>query len=376
MERANVLRLIERLRGEPGAGCTTTEPAAPTFSVPAERYRDPAAFERERAALFGAPRVVAASRELEPGAWLPVDLPRTSLLLTRDAGGAVRGFRNACRHRGTRLVDAPCAAKAVACPYHAWTYDLAGRLIHLPHAETFPGVDPASRGLAPLPVVERHGVIWLGDDVDDHLGAVAPDLAALELDHHVLWRRGRARRRCNWKLVVEAFLDGYHIRVLHRDSVYRFFLDGVVAAEPVGPHIRALTARRALREAPAELAALTAPALRLLGTPSLLVFPSTTVVEHPDFVSIMVVEPVAPDLTDWDHLMLVPADRAHEAEHWDRSWQLIEEGVFQGEDLWVCEQAQRAIATGATDELLFGALEFPARWFHAAIAGAEARAAR
>lgn len=68
-----------------------------------------------------------------------------------------------------------------------------------------------------------------------------------------------------------------------------------------------------------------------------------------------------------DHMMLIPAERAGEVEHWTRSWTLIDEGVFQREDLWVCEQMQRGIAAGSTDELVFGSLEFPVRWFHEAI---------
>ena len=74
-----------------------------------------------------------------------------------------------------------------------------------------------------------------------------------------------------------------------------------------------------------------------------------------------------PDLTDWDHMMLIPAARACEVDHWTRSWALIEEGVFQREDLWVCEQAQRGIDAGTTDEMLFGELEAAVRWFHGAL---------
>jgi phenylpropionate dioxygenase-like ring-hydroxylating dioxygenase large terminal subunit len=216
-------------------------------------------------------------------------------------------------------------------------------------------------------VAERHGLIWLGGDVDAYLGELAVDVAALRLDDHVLWRRSSVTRRCNWKLVVEAFLDGYHIRVLHRDSVYRYFVDGLVISERVGPHIRAMTARRKLREAPSELLGAD---VRQLATPSLLLFPATTVVEHPDFISIMTVTPLAPDLSQWDHMMLVPRERAGETELWDKAWTVIEEGVFQREDLWVCEQVQRGIATGAIDELLFGQLERAAAWFHEAVGAA------
>ena len=66
--------------------------------------------------------------------------------------------------------------------------------------------------------------------------------------------------------------------------------------------------------------------------------------------------------------MLVPRDRAADTDHWTRSWALLEDTVFQREDLWVCEQIQRSISDHATDELLFGSLETPVRWFHDAIA--------
>ena len=367
MEPTTTLRLADRLRAQVRAGNCAAEDAAP-FIVPASHYRDPVRRERE-CALFAGPRIVGVSASLERGACLPIDLPGRASLIIRGTDGVVRAFANACRHRGTRLVDKPCAAKALTCPYHAWTYDLTGKLVHVPHADSFPGIDLDARGLTPLPVTERHGLVWLGasdtDELDRYLGPLAADVAALGLDQHVLWQRSTTTRRCNWKLVIEAFLDGYHIRVLHRDSVYRFFLDAASLAEPVGPHIRAVTGRRALLEAPSDLAS--AGDLRQLATPSLLLFPSTVFVEHPDFLSIMTVHPLAPDVTAWEHLMLVPAARAHETEHWNKSWQLIEEGVFQREDLWVCEQAQRSIDAGAVDELLFGSLESPARWFHAAV---------
>lgn len=53
----------------------------------------------------------------------------------------------------------------------------------------------------------------------------------------------------------------------------------------------------------------------------------------------MTLYPLAPDRTEWDHMMFIPADRAGETEYWSRSWSLIEEGVFQREDLWVCVPA-------------------------------------
>ncbi|HET6585729.1 MAG TPA: aromatic ring-hydroxylating dioxygenase subunit alpha [Nannocystaceae bacterium] len=363
MERATQVRLTQRLRAELEG--EAPEPW-PSFTIPAARYVDAIRCEREQAVLFGDarrrwPRIVATAAEITAGACVPVDARGVAAVLTRDAAGRVHAFANACRHRGTRLVDGACAAKAMVCPYHGWTYDLTGALIHVPHAHRFPGLELAGRGLVELPVAERHGLVWLGRDAEQRLAPLDADLAALGLDQHVVWRRARSTRRCNWKLVIEAFLDGYHLRVLHRSSIYPFFLDAASIAEPVGPHIRAVTARRALRDAPRDL---DRSDLHALGTPSFVVFPSTVIIEHPDFVSLVTVEPLAVDVTDWDHVMMIPASRAAETEHWDRSWALIEEEVFQREDLWVCEQIQRSLAAGATDELLFGALENAVAWFH------------
>src|SRR6185312_403276 len=136
-------------------------------------------------------------------------------------------------------------------------------------AEAFHGAE-LGRDLRAMPVAEYAGFVWLGGDPRPHLGELAGDVAALGAEELVVFRASRTQRRCNWKFLVEAFLDGYHLRMLHRDSVYRFFIDAASVAERVGPHIRAITMRRNGEP-----------------TPSLLVFPATTIVEHPDFISVL-----------------------------------------------------------------------------------------
>jgi phenylpropionate dioxygenase-like ring-hydroxylating dioxygenase large terminal subunit len=364
MEPANARRFAELLRATAGDPLPGSAAGEGTFAVPAERYRDATWCARDLAICARSPRIAAVSSEIAAGSSLPCDVPGLALLLVRDRDGVLRGFHNACRHRGTRLCDAAGAAKAFVCPYHGWTYDLAGALIHVPHEVAFPGLLCADRGLRAIPVVERDGLVWIGADASAFAAPITADLAALDLDRHVVWRRSHGTRRCNWKLVIEAFLDGYHLRVLHRDSIYRFFVDGASVTERAGPHIRAMTARRSLLEG--------APSgdIRLFSTPSYLVFPGTVIIEHPDFVSIITVSPQTAATCSWDHAMLVPSERRGEDEHWQRSWTLIEETVFQREDLWVCEQIQRSIDAGATDELLFGALEHSVRWFHDALSAA------
>jgi len=366
MQRSHALRLIDQLR-------TSGSSSAPAFELATDRYRSQAWFERE-APLRALPRIATVASAVAPGGCLPL---AGGVLLVRDQAGALRAFANACRHRGTRLVASACAAKALVCPYHGWTYDLAGRLIHVPHAEVFDGKD-AGRDLRALPVVERDGLVWLAArpateqtpedalaalvaEVDELLAPLATDLDALGAQDLVVFRSSVTPRRCNWNFLVEAFLDGYHLRTLHRDSIYRFFLDAASIAEPAGPHIRAITARRALHTSPADAEP------RAVVTPSLFVFPATTIVEHPDFLSILTAHARGPEQTEFEHVMLVPAARVTEVEHWDKSWDLIEGEVFQREDQWVCEEMQHGLDAG-TETLLFGGLEHGVRWFHDAIA--------
>ena len=372
MQRPDLLRLIEDLRGALRVAPEKRCVARPAFRVPAERYTSDAHASREREVLFGhmrhgrwsgTPRMIAASSQVAVGQCVPLDVAGTSLILTRDQSGELRALANACRHRGSRLIDAPCAAKAMVCLYHGWTYDLKGSLMHVPHGDSFTPED--RRDLIALPVSERHGMIWLGTDIARHLGGLDADFATMGLDQSVLWRSHRQILRCNWKLVAEAFLDGYHFRMLHRDTIYKFFLDATALAEPVDQHVRACTARRGLREAPADLSQ--HPDLRSLGTPSYIVSPGTIVVEHPDFISIVVLHPKSASETEYEHFMMVPANRFGETEHWTKSWTLIEEVLFQKEDLWACEQVQRGLAAGTTDALLFGELETAVRLFHAVI---------
>src|SRR5262249_23011533 len=154
------------------------------------------------------------------------------------------------------------------------------------------------------------------------------------------------------KLIVDAFLDGYHIRHLHRGTVYQFFLDARSEAERAGPHIRAVTGRRTLAEMRDR--ALDAADLRQLVTPSYLVFPNTILVLHPDYLSVLTAAPVAADLTRFVHTMLIAEAPRTEMEetHWAKSFALVDDGVFGAEDLAVTEAVQRGLGAGADETVL------------------------
>jgi phenylpropionate dioxygenase-like ring-hydroxylating dioxygenase large terminal subunit len=365
-----VASLVEQLRARIGGAPVEGEPG----EVPVEHYLSAAHHELERARVFArVPQIVALEAEVaEPGACVAVEVAGVSIAIVRGNDGVVRGLKNACRHRATRLVgEERCRKKAFVCPYHGWTYDLAGELIHVPDRATFDGREAGRTALAPVHVEARHGFVWGAlepFDLSELLGPVEPDLAALEVGRSHLYRSVTHEVRGNWKLVIDAFLEAYHIRHLHRDSIHRFFIDSCAVAERAGRHIRAVTARRALRDR----ASIGGADLRELATPSYHLFPTAILILHPDYLSVVRAVPVAPDRCRLHHAMLVPvAPRsAAEAEHWARSFELIDEGVFVREDLRIVEAMQHGLETGANRTLLFGRHEHAALWFHAELARA------
>src|SRR5688572_29769503 len=97
----------------------------------------------------------------QSGSFVARDSAGMPIVAVRGQDGTVRAFQNVCRHRGMRVVADSGCANAFVCPYHGWTYELDGRLRHIPHPEGFPGLDKQHHGLAPLGVVERHGLVFV-----------------------------------------------------------------------------------------------------------------------------------------------------------------------------------------------------------------------
>jgi len=364
---ATLTRLAERLAADLARG---TRQQGATAQIEVERYLDPQRLEAELALMRKGPVILGHASEIPVSGRLAVERLGLPLLLSRDAGGAVYGHYNVCRHRGMRLVEAGAAAcRNFVCPYHGWTYALDGRLSGLPHRELF---DELPQGLRAFPLIERHGLLWgwpelpgstPPQDLDDWLGGIGAELDHFGIADAAVFRRSEVERRCNWKLIVEAFLESYHIRVLHRDTIYPFFCDATAVSEQVGPHFRSAAARRRI----AEHRAGTAVDLRLDCTFTHHLFPNTVLIFHPDYSSLITLWPLAPDRVLWSHALLVPAQDLTEAArpHWDKSFELIEQGVFQQEDLHACEGIQAGLASGANSSLHCGRLEYALGQLHA-----------
>src|SRR5690606_3560253 len=182
-------------------------------------YTDVGIFTREQQRFF-ADMWVAAARVGDlaaPGAYVLREIAGESVLLTRDEQGAYRGYYNVCRHRGSRLCTEGSGRLPgrIQCPYHGWTYDLAGRLVAAPHMEDAPGFRLDEVSLAPVAVDVWDGHVFVclhpsPPALRDQIGELARTFAP--------WRMFELRRayratyevRANWKLIVQNYSECLH----------------------------------------------------------------------------------------------------------------------------------------------------------------------
>ena len=146
--------------------------------------------------------------------------------LVRQKDGGVRGFVNACRHRGNAFCEGQGHAARFTCPYHNWSYALDGQCLAVAKpdydgpVEEFVG-DKADLGLIAVPVEEFAGFLFLNPDpaarpLAEFLGPAGPVLEAYRLDDMIPYGLNvRETIRANWKAALDAFLEGYHVQGIH-----------------------------------------------------------------------------------------------------------------------------------------------------------------
>ncbi len=205
--------------------------------IPHERYRDEELFALEQDRVWRRTWLFAAheSQLAEPGAYVTFERSGAPLVVVRGDDGVIRAFYNSCRHRGAPVVRDACGtARRLTCQYHSWSYDLAGALKAVPEARNFVDLDQEPLGLVPVRCETWEGWVFVNEDLDapalvDFLGPLCDQM--IEVNGPGLRRIGTQTHRvaANWKAMVDAFLEVYHIRTVHPDNAALLYDDSTVA---------------------------------------------------------------------------------------------------------------------------------------------------
>lgn len=299
----------------------------------------------------------------ETGDMKPVEIGGAPLVLARGQDGIPRAFHNVCRHRGARLVSAPCRRRSFTCPYHAWNYALDGRLRARPHfsgpdrVDTFPDGGGPLLDLVPARLERWNGCIFVNvsGDAEPLADWLAPlirrtrpyDFGAIrwagKLDFEV---------RANWKLVYENYMEGYHVFAVHPRLLkfapmnvrwsgewddHVFYNDYIFPEIEAGrgadlPHYPGLPAEDAQRGL------------------WFLCFPHFSAEVYPDQFTLLVSYPVAPDLTREElHVFLIGEAATSEAHREARAGVIAMWDDLNREDIGMLELLQEGRRSPAYD---------------------------
>lgn len=201
--------------------------------IPTDRYTDPAFHELEKERVFGRGWLFVGheSEWPDPGSYRLMTRSGAPIVVVRGDDGALRAFYNACRHRGAPVTREVCGTeRRLTCQYHSWSYGTDGTLKAVPEARSFVGLDKGALGLEPVRCETWDGWVFISEDLDavsllDFLGPVAEQMA--EINGPVMRAVGTQVHHlaCNWKLMVDAFLEVYHVRTVHPDNAALLYND-------------------------------------------------------------------------------------------------------------------------------------------------------
>ncbi len=325
---------------------------ARSMSLPAEAYTDPKWFAAEQQAIFARTwqLVCHVGWLATPGSYLATSVADSPVVVVRGDGGELRAFYNVCMHRAHELVAGAGVARALVCPYHAWTFGLDGRLKAARRTDSMPDFDRDLMCLRDVRVEEFGGFVYVNlDRSATSLADVAGDLA-VEIErwapdvrelHHT--HRLSFDVASNWKNVIDNFLECYHCHPAHPEFVslvdmatYQIRTHGIWSSHFASAGTRDNTAYDVTGAAVQDHAVWW-------------LFPNTCLLRYPGRGNFMVFQviPTSADRTleTWDFWLetedLTPAEI--EASRY------IDE-VLQPQDIAIVESVQRGMRTVAFDQ--------------------------
>ncbi|MDX2184565.1 MAG: SRPBCC family protein [Gemmatimonadaceae bacterium] len=194
---------------------------AKAATIPSRLYVDPVYHELERERIFSRTwQVVARTEQLtQVGDYVVVDIAGESIVLVRNADG-LRGYHNVCLHRAGPVAYGCGRRQTMQCKYHGWTYSLSGELLRAPEMETTENFRPSDFKLHPVQVATWGPLVFANLDLKapplEHYIDGIPARAESFRPASMRWvMRKDYHVKCNWKVYVDNYLEGYHLPVVH-----------------------------------------------------------------------------------------------------------------------------------------------------------------
>jgi phenylpropionate dioxygenase-like ring-hydroxylating dioxygenase large terminal subunit len=251
-------------RPAPTSDAAPQEPA-PQYPLPpslldAEVYTDRGRFEKEIRRIFLRSwfPVFPASDLARPRDFLVWDQLRQSVVIVRQDDGSLAAWHNVCQHRGSRIVgkSGHCDGGRFKCPWHGFVYDLTGSVATVPLRESFDAQEIKGLRAPSVRASEWSGYVWLCFSEDapplrEYLGAIWDELEYYRMERFQTRFRTRVNLKANWKLVVDAFNETWHVPFTHQDTLSRMVLWRDARLRITPPHswmtlpIRDFTEKRA-----------------------------------------------------------------------------------------------------------------------------------
>ena len=325
-----------------------TDPAR-SLSLLADAYTAPRWYDVDLAAIISTSWqwVCHAEKLREPGAWLTIEIAGNPLIVVRDREGELRAFYNVCKHRAMRLLEGEGKANLITCPYHGWTYDLAGRLVRAPETDHVIGFEPREICLESVRVEEFCEFVFVNLDpragplarqsggLADEMRNFAPDLDRLTFAHRLKYEI-----HSNWKNVVDNFLECYHCPVAHKDfcslvdmDTYRVTTHGIYSSHMAEAGKSANSAYSVVNATVRDHAVWW-------------LWPNTCFMRYPGRGNMIVMQiiPAGPERTleTYDFFLETAEPNADEMEAITYL-----DTVLQAEDIWLVENIQKGMGTSA-----------------------------
>ena len=342
----------------------TTDLGDTAWREPVEHYHSQERFDAEMVMLRSRPIPFCPSAAIpDKGSYIARQSAGTPLVVVRGKDGQVRAFINACRHRGMQVASGSGCSRAFVCPYHAWVYDLDGKLKRIPGQEGFPGLDPEEHGLVEVSAREKGGMVYVMQE-----GTISPEMLEDALDYFTpaqeLFQQTELTDQMNWKLITETLLEGYHIKSLHRKTFYPYGLDNVNLVETYGANARVIFPFRRIEKlrdvAPADRKA------EGMLTSVYHVFPNASVSVLSKHSNLTIMEPLSPSSTQMvTYLMTsrLAEENAISIDEAKRDALFVNESG-QDEDREAACFIQQTVTTKANTHLTFGYFEKAIVNFH------------